>query len=169
MHQHWMNKEVVAHIQNGILLSYKKKHIESVLMRWMKLEPVIQSEISQKEKDKYCILMHIYIEFRMTVPIILHAGQHMRHRCKVQTFGLRGRMQGWDDLRKHCWNMSITIYKTDDQCKFNSWSRATKVIVIGTTQRDRWGGRWEGCSGWGDRFIHMASSSWCMRKTFTIL
>ena len=33
---------------------------ESVLMRWMNLEPVIQSEVRQKEKDKYLILMHIY-------------------------------------------------------------------------------------------------------------
>ena len=33
---------------------------ESVLMRWMNLERIIQSEVSQKEKDKYCILMHIY-------------------------------------------------------------------------------------------------------------
>ena len=33
---------------------------ESVLTRWMNLEPIIQSEVSQKEKDKYCILMHIY-------------------------------------------------------------------------------------------------------------
>ena len=33
---------------------------ESVLMRWMNLEPIIQSEVSQKEKDKYHILMHIY-------------------------------------------------------------------------------------------------------------
>ena len=33
---------------------------ESVLMRWMNLEPIKQSEVSQKEKDKYCILMHIY-------------------------------------------------------------------------------------------------------------
>ena len=29
-------------------------------MRWMNLEPVIQSEVSQKEKNKYCILTHIY-------------------------------------------------------------------------------------------------------------
>ena len=29
-------------------------------MRWMKLEPIIQSEVSQKEKDRYRILMHIY-------------------------------------------------------------------------------------------------------------
>ena len=33
---------------------------ESVLMRWMNLEPIIQSEVSQKEKDKDCILTHIY-------------------------------------------------------------------------------------------------------------
>ena len=29
-------------------------------MRWMNLEPIIQSEVSQKEKDKYCMLMHIH-------------------------------------------------------------------------------------------------------------
>ena len=34
--------------------------LESVLMRWMKLELVIQSEISQKEKHQYCIVTHIY-------------------------------------------------------------------------------------------------------------
>ena len=36
------------------------KRNESVLMRWMNLEPIIQSEVSQKEKDKYCILTHTY-------------------------------------------------------------------------------------------------------------
>ena len=38
----------------------KKNSFESVLMRWMKLEPTIQSEVSQKEKHQYSILMHIY-------------------------------------------------------------------------------------------------------------
>ena len=38
----------------------KKNAFESVLMRWMKLEPIIQSEVSQKNKDQYSILMHIY-------------------------------------------------------------------------------------------------------------
>ena len=38
----------------------KKNTFESVLMRWMKLEPIIQSEISQKEKHQYAILTHIY-------------------------------------------------------------------------------------------------------------
>ena len=37
----------------------KKNAFESVLMRWMNLEPILPSEVSQKEKDKYHILMHI--------------------------------------------------------------------------------------------------------------
>ena len=55
-----MDKEVVVQIHNGILLSIKRNTFESVLVRWMNLEPIIQSEVSQKEKDKYCILTHIY-------------------------------------------------------------------------------------------------------------
>ena len=55
------DKKVVVHIQNRILLSYIKKNtLESVLVRWMKLEPVIQSEVSQKEKHQHSILNHIY-------------------------------------------------------------------------------------------------------------
>ena len=38
----------------------KKNTFESVLMRWMKLEPIIQSEVSQKEKRQYSILTHIF-------------------------------------------------------------------------------------------------------------
>ena len=38
----------------------KKNTLESFLMRWMKLEPIIQSEVNQKEKNQYSILMHIY-------------------------------------------------------------------------------------------------------------
>ena len=38
----------------------KKNTFESVPMRWMKLEPIIQSEVSQKEKHQYSILTHIY-------------------------------------------------------------------------------------------------------------
>ena len=38
----------------------KRNTFESVLMRWMNLEPIPQSEVSQKEKAKSCILMHIY-------------------------------------------------------------------------------------------------------------
>ena len=48
----------MVHIHNGILLNYKKECIESVLMRWRKLEPIIQSEV-KSEKDKYHVLTHV--------------------------------------------------------------------------------------------------------------
>ena len=38
----------------------KKNTFESVLLRWIKQEPIIQSEVSQKEKHQYSILTHIY-------------------------------------------------------------------------------------------------------------
>ena len=40
----------------------KRNEIEFFLMRWMDLETVIQSEVSQKEKNKYHMLTYIYIE-----------------------------------------------------------------------------------------------------------
>ena len=40
----------------------KRNTFELLLMRWMSLEPIIQNEVSQKEKDKYCILMDMYRE-----------------------------------------------------------------------------------------------------------
>ena len=53
-----MDKEVMVHMHNRILV-IKRNTFESVLMKWMNLEPIIQSEVSQKE-DKYHILIHIY-------------------------------------------------------------------------------------------------------------
>ena len=55
-----MVKKVVVHIHNGVLHSHQKNTFESVLMRWMKLEHIIQSEVSQKEKHQYSTLTHIY-------------------------------------------------------------------------------------------------------------
>ena len=44
----------------GYYSAMKRNAFESVLMRLMNLKPIIQSEVSQKEKDKYRLLMHIY-------------------------------------------------------------------------------------------------------------
>ena len=77
----------------------KNNALESVLTRWMKLDPIIQSEGIQKEKHK-CSILHIYMEFRKMVTVSLHARLQKRHRCKEQTYGLCGRRQGWDDLRE---------------------------------------------------------------------
>ena len=89
-----MNKEAVVYIDYGIIV-IKRNAFESVLMRWMSLEPIIQSEISQKEKNKY-LSMHIYMESRKMVLMNLFAGQLWRYRHREQTYGqgLRGGRRG---------------------------------------------------------------------------
>ena len=49
----------MVHIYNGILLSHKRNEIGSSVEMWMDLGSVIQSEVNQKEKNKYRILKHI--------------------------------------------------------------------------------------------------------------
>ena len=49
---------------------------ESILMRWMNLEPITQSEVSQKEKDKYHILMHIWRRQWHPTPVLLPGKSH---------------------------------------------------------------------------------------------
>ena len=81
----------------------------------MKLEPIIQSEVSQKEKHHYSIL-HIHVEFRKMVMMTLYARQQKRHKYKEQTFGLCGRRRVWDDLKialKH-------VCEIDHQSKFDA-------------------------------------------------
>ena len=46
----------MAHIYNGILLAIKRNETELFVVRWMDLESVIQSEVSQKEKNSRCLL-----------------------------------------------------------------------------------------------------------------
>ena len=52
----------------------KGNTFESVLMRWINLEPIIQSEVSQKEENKYSILTRIYMESRKMVLMNLLQG-----------------------------------------------------------------------------------------------
>ena len=49
----------MVYIYNGILLSHKSNEIGSFVEMWMDLESVIQSEVTQKEKNKHRILTHI--------------------------------------------------------------------------------------------------------------
>ena len=54
-----MDKEILVRIYHGIL-AIKRYEFESVEIGWMNLELVIQSEVSDKERNKYCILTHIH-------------------------------------------------------------------------------------------------------------
>ena len=55
----WINKQWYAYTMK-YYSAIKRNTLESVLMRWKNIEPIIQTEVYQKEKDKYCILRHIY-------------------------------------------------------------------------------------------------------------
>ena len=134
----WMDKKAVVHIHNGV---------ESVLMRWMKLEPIIQSEVSQEENPN-TVHWHIYMEFRKMVMITLYAREQKRHRCIEQSFGLCGRGRGWDDLGEWHWNMYIIICEMNPQSR---WYRMLRAGALGRPRGMRWGGRWERGSGWGMR------------------
>ena len=55
-----MDIEIVVHIHNRILLSYEKEFIWVIPNEVDKPKSIIQSEVKQKEKDKYCVLKHAY-------------------------------------------------------------------------------------------------------------
>ena len=73
-------------------LAIKRNAFESFLMRWMNIKPIIQNEVSQKEKDKYHSLMHIYrIQKNCTKEFIYRtAMQKQRHREQTCGHGERG-------------------------------------------------------------------------------
>ena len=94
-------------------------------MRWMNLEPIIQSEVSQKEKAKYRILKHIYgIQKDGTEELFF--GQQWRNGHREQTNGHgesggEGEMYGKSDLETY-----ITISKIDCQREFAACLRELK-------------------------------------------
>ena len=57
----WMDKEVVVHKHNGILLSYKKNAFKSILLRWTNLDPIIHSEVRQKFRETPIEYINAYI------------------------------------------------------------------------------------------------------------
>ena len=54
-----MDEDVLVYVHNGILLSHQKNEIMPFAATWMDLEIVILSEVSQNEKDKYCMILLI--------------------------------------------------------------------------------------------------------------
>ena len=88
-----MDKKAVVHIHNGILLSYQKEH-SLISSNEVDETGAYYSEVSQKEKHQYSVLMYIYGIYKdgNDDPICKTA--------KEQTFGLCGRRPRWDDLKE---------------------------------------------------------------------
>ena len=78
----------------GRLFFFLRKTFDSVLIRWMNLEPILQSEVSQKEESKYHILMHIYgIQNYDTDESICRAAVEMHtQKTDLQTQWRKGRV-----------------------------------------------------------------------------
>ena len=88
----------------------KRNTFESVLMWWVNLEPIIQSEISQKEKDKYHILMHIYESRKIVLKNIL-TGQQWRNRHRQHTCGHGERGERVRCMERVTWKLTLPYVK----------------------------------------------------------
>ena len=142
----------------------KKNTFESVLMRWVKLEPIIQSEVHQKKKHQYSILTHIYMEFRKMVMITLFAREEKRHRCIEQFFGLCWKRErvGWFGRMalKHVYYHIRNESPVQVQCKIQDvWGWCT-----GMTQRDGMGREVGGEFRIGNTCMPVVNSCLCMTK-----
>ena len=83
----------------------KRNAFESVLRIWMNLEPITQSEVDQKEKNKYRMSVHIH-GIRKMVLMNLLAGQQQRHRHREQTCG-----HGWSGGKERVRQMERVAWK----------------------------------------------------------
>ena len=117
-------------------------------MRWMKMAPIIQSEVSQKGKQQYSILTHVYgiLKDGNDNPILRTEKETQIYRREFWTLWEKARV-GWSEriALKH-------IY-------YQVWNRSPvqvgcmrQVLRAGALGRPRgmgWGVKCEGVSGWG--------------------
>ena len=69
----------------------KRNTFESVLKKWLNLEPITHSEVKSEREKTNTVYQHMCMESRKMILTILCTGQQRRHRSKEQTFGLSGR------------------------------------------------------------------------------
>ena len=125
----------------------KRNAFESVLMRWMNLEPIIQSEVSQKEKNKYYTLTHIYGIWKHGIdePISRAAMETQTQRTDLWTRAGGGR-KGMDRVT---WKHTLPYVKQIAKGKSlydsgkSNWGSVTRQMgVMGREVREMF--KWEG-------------------------
>ena len=84
----------------------KRNTYEPILMRWMILEPIIQSEVRKKKIN--IVYKCIYMASRKMVPNNLFSGQQWRNRHREQTYGHWGREEGEGEMYGER-NMELTL------------------------------------------------------------
>ena len=143
----------------------KKNTFESVIMRWIKLEPIIQSEVSQKPKDQYSILTHVYgiLKDGNNNPICRTEKETQMYRTDFWTL--------WEKARVGCFERTACILSIVKQITSPGWMHETSAQgwCTGKTQRDGMGREVEGGIRIGNTCKSMADSCQCMAKPTTIL
>ena len=111
-------------------------------MRWMNLEHIIQSEVSQKEKDKYCILTHIYGIQKNGNEKLIYSAAMEKQTQRIDLWrwgGGEGEMYGKSNMETY-----ISICKIDRQWEFAVWFRKCKPgLYINLEGQDEEGNGWE--------------------------
>ena len=118
----------------------------------MKLEFIIQSEVSQKEKHQYSLLTHIYMVFRKMVTITLYARQQKRHRCMNSLLDSVGEGEGgmiWENSIETCISSYVKQIASPGSMSEIGCSGLVHWDDPEGWDEERWGGRWAGVSGWG--------------------
>ena len=151
----WIKKQWYIYTIEYYSAIKRNVNSESVLMRWMNLEPIIQSEVSQKEKDRYHILTHIYINQKKGAEEFIYKAAIGK---KTQKIDLWTWERGEEDETYGKSNMEtyITMCKIDSQQEFalsaftfTHWRRKwqpTPVLLPGESQV---AGSLVGCHLWG--------------------
>ena len=134
-------------------------------MRWMKLEPIIQSEVSQKDKDHYSILTHIYGIYNdgNDSPICKTEKETQMYRTDFWTL--------WEKARVGCFERTTCILSIVKQ--ITSPGEMHKIIArpwcTGKTQRNWVEREVGGGIGMGNTCNSMADSCQCMTKPTAML
>ena len=118
---------------------------KSVLMRWMKLEPIIQSEVSQKEKHQYNINAYIW-NLERWWPYMQYSKRDTDVNNRLLDSVGEGKVGMIWDNSIETW---IIICEIDGQSRFHAWDRVLRAGALGWPWGMGWGGRWEGGSGLG--------------------
>ena len=88
----------MVHIYNGIFSAIKRNEIGSFVETWMDLESVIQSEVSQKEKSKYRIIMHICGIQKNGIDDLICEAEIETQMQRTKVWIPRGKGVWWEEL-----------------------------------------------------------------------
>ena len=157
-----MDKEVVVHIPNGILLSYKKEHT------WVSSNEVAgprsyYTEWSKSERERQILCINAYI-WNLERWYQWSQVQDSKGDTDVKNRLLDSVGEGEGEM---IWENCIeTLCEIGNHWEFDAWSRAPKAGALWQPGGIGWGGRWWWSLGWRGP---MADSCWCVAKKKNIV